>query len=51
MPTNICLALGSKQIYVTEMARSEMEMFNVDTDGLPLLTPWGSGQASERAHS
>lgn len=38
MPTNVaCGPSGSRRIYVTEMAQGEMEMFDVDTDGLPLL--------------
>lgn len=39
MPTNVAFGpSGSRRIYVTEMARGEMEAFDVDTDGLRLLT-------------
>jgi gluconolactonase len=38
-PTNLCFgAPGSKQIYVTEDEKGTMEVFDVDTDGLPLYT-------------
>lgn len=37
MPTNVVFGPpGSRRIYVTEMARGEMEMFDVDTDGFPV---------------
>lgn len=37
MPTNVAFGpKGSRKIYVTEMARGEMEVFDADTDGLPL---------------
>jgi gluconolactonase len=36
-PTNLCFGPpGSKKIYVTEDAKGTMEIFDVDTDGLPL---------------
>jgi gluconolactonase len=38
-PTNLCFGPpGSKKIYVTEDAKGTMEVFDVDTDGLPLYT-------------
>jgi len=38
-PTNLCFGLpGSKKIYVTEDQNGTMEVFDVDTDGLPLYT-------------
>lgn len=43
MPTNVAFGpKGSKRIYVTEMARGEMEAFEVDTDGLSLWPRAGS---------
>jgi gluconolactonase len=38
-PTNLCFGPpGSKQMYVTEDQKGTMEIFDVDTDGLPLYT-------------
>jgi gluconolactonase len=38
-PTNLCFGPpGSKKIYVIEDQKGTMEVFNVDTDGLPLYT-------------
>jgi len=38
-PTNLCFGPpGSKKIYVTEDEKGTMEVFDVDTDGLPLYT-------------
>ena len=38
-PTNLCFGPpGSKRIYVTEDQKGTMEVFDVDTDGLPLYT-------------
>lgn len=38
-PTNVCFGPpGSKKIYVTEDEKGTIEVFDVDTDGLPLYT-------------
>ena len=38
-PTNVCFGPpGSKKIYVTEDQKGTLEVFDVDTDGLPLYT-------------
>jgi gluconolactonase len=38
-PTNLAFGPpGSKKIYVTEDQKGTMEVFDVDTDGLPLYT-------------